>query len=181
VVTRHAWLSGREFIDGLTLGQVTPGPVIVTATFIGFKLGGLVGGAFATLCVLLPSAVLLFVLAPQIAGLRQSQAVSRVISGLLAGFLGMLLFVLWQLAVAGMTDPLTLAIAMGSIVALRFVPNPIWTVLGPWGSRFYSGDDLLRSGSREVGRNVEVLAGGVGVRVAAPTADAAGGHGGAGE
>lgn len=129
-VRQHAWVSAPEFVDGLTLGQVTPGPVIITATFIGYKLGGLAGALFSTLCVFLPSAVLLVVLAPEVQRLRRLRAVTRLIGGLLAAFIGMLLFVLWQVAGAGIVDLLTCAIALGSIVSLRLLPNPIWTVLG---------------------------------------------------
>ena len=129
-VTGHGWVTGPEFVDGLALGQVTPGPVIVTATFIGYRLGGLVGAMFATACVFLPSAVLLVVLAPQFERLRRLGAFNRLIRGLLAGFMGMLFFVLWQVAASGITDPLSFALALGSVVALRFKINPIWVVLG---------------------------------------------------
>jgi chromate transporter len=129
-VTAHSWVSRPEFIDGLAFSQVTPGPVIVTATFIGYKLGGFVGAAFATVCVILPSAVLLVALAPQFVRLRRITGMGRLVHGLLAAFMGMLLFVLWQVAAVGMTEPLTIALAIGAIVALRFKPNPIWIVLG---------------------------------------------------
>ncbi|MEW5701802.1 MAG: chromate efflux transporter [Candidatus Zixiibacteriota bacterium] len=130
VVTAYKWLSRPEFLDGLALGQITPGPVIITATFIGYKVGGVIGAVFATVCVILPSAVLLVVLAPQFVRLRRIDIMGRVVRGLLAAFIGMLLFVLWQVASVGMTEPLTLVLAIGSVIALRFVSNPIWVVLG---------------------------------------------------
>jgi chromate transporter len=128
-VTTHAWVSGSEFIDGLALSQVTPGPVIVTATFIGYKLGGAIGAIFATICVILPSAVLLIALAPQFTRLRRLKFMDPLIQGLLAAFMGMLLFVLWQVGSVAVTEPLTIVLALGSVVAILFGPNPVWIVL----------------------------------------------------
>ena len=129
-VTAHAWISGSEFIDGLAMSQVTPGPVIVTATFIGYKLGGVSGAVFATVCVILPSGVLMVVFAPQFARVRKFKLMGPLVQGLLAAFIGMLLYVLWQVASVGVNDPFTIALAIGSIVALRLKPNPVWIVLG---------------------------------------------------
>jgi chromate transporter len=130
VVADHGWLTPTEFLDGLALGQVTPGPVIVTATFIGYRLGGVPAALFATLCVFLPSAVLLVVLAPQFARLRRIHVVGSLVQGLLSAFIGMLFFVLWQVAKAAIVDPLTLGLTVASVAALWLRTNPAWIVLG---------------------------------------------------
>ena len=59
VVTRLGWLTTREFIDGIALGQVTPGPIIITATFVGYKIAGVAGAALSTLAVFFPSFLVL--------------------------------------------------------------------------------------------------------------------------
>ena len=129
VVTSHSWLSAKEFIDGLALGQITPGPVTITATFIGYHLGGLVGAVFATLCVYIPSALLLLLLAPQFARIRKFTAVQRAVKGLLAAFIAMLFFVLWQVASASLQDLPTVAMALIAFAALRLKVDPVWIIL----------------------------------------------------
>jgi chromate transporter len=62
VCTVHGWLSAREFIDGVALGQMTPGPVAITATFVGFKVMGLTGALIASICIFLPSFIMLLIL-----------------------------------------------------------------------------------------------------------------------
>ena len=130
VVTSHSWLSAKEFIDGLALGQITPGPVTITATFIGYRLGGLVGAVFATLCVYIPSALLLVLLAPQFALIRRYTAVQRAVRGLLAAFIAMLFFVLWQVANASLQDMATVAMALTALALLRLKTDPVWVILG---------------------------------------------------
>jgi chromate transporter len=129
VVATHAWLTAKEFIDGLALGQITPGPVTITATFIGYRLGGLAGAVFATLCIYVPSALLLLLLAPQFARVRTLTAVQRAVRGLLAAFISMLFFVLWQVASASLQDPATVAMALLAFAGLRAKVDPAWIIL----------------------------------------------------
>ena len=129
VVTSHSWLTAKEFIDGVALGQITPGPVTITATFIGYRLGGLPGAVFATLCVYIPSALLLVLLAPQFARVRGFTAVQRAVRGLLAAFIAMLLFVLWQVASASLHDLATMTMALVAFAVLRLRVDPVWVIL----------------------------------------------------
>jgi chromate transporter len=133
VVTAHSWLTAKEFIDGLALGQVTPGPVSITATFVGFRLAGVPGGLFATVCVWLPSAVLLVVLAPHFERIRRLRTVQCMVRGLLAAFIAMLFLVLWQVATASITDPATVLMSVGALLLLRLKVSPAWVVLGAMG------------------------------------------------
>jgi chromate transporter len=133
VVTAHAWLTAKEFIDGLALGQVTPGPVSITATFIGYRLAGAPGGLFATVAVWLPSAVLLTVLAPHFHHIRKLRSVQCMVRGLLAAFIAMLFLVLWQVATASITDPATTSMSVAALLLLRLKVNPLWIVLGVMG------------------------------------------------
>ena len=115
----HAWLTPQEFIDGLALGQITPGPVIITATFIGYRAAGLTGAVVASIFVFLPSALLLTVLAPHFARFRDAAVVRSAVRGLLAAFVAMLLFVLARVAVSAFADLRALPIAVAAFVALR--------------------------------------------------------------
>jgi len=126
----HAWLTTKEFIDGLALGQITPGPVIITATFIGYKVGGVLGSAFATVCIFLPSSLLLVLLAPHFARLRHLAVVQSAVSGLLAAFIAMLLHVLADVARSALVGPLEVGLAAAAVVALRLRVNVIWVVVG---------------------------------------------------
>jgi chromate transporter len=126
----HAWLSPKEFIDGLALGQITPGPVIITATFIGYKVAGAIGSLFATICIFLPSSLLLTLMAPHFARLRHLRVVQSAVSGLLAAFIAMLLHVLAQVAKSAFLGPWDIALAVAAVVALRLRVDVLWVVLG---------------------------------------------------
>lgn len=119
VVNRLGWLTTSEFIDGVALGQVTPGPVLITATFIGYKVDGLAGAVTSTIAVFLPSFLVLVGLAPHFDRLKRLHTVQTMIRGVLAGFIGLLLFILYQFARASLVDWKTWALAIGAFVALR--------------------------------------------------------------
>ena len=125
-----AWLTSKEFIDGLALGQITPGPVSITATFIGYRVGGILGAVFATVCIFLPSSLLLVLLAPHFARLRHIAVVQDAVSGLLAAFIAMLLHVLAEVAKSAFLGPWDIALAVAAIAALRLRVNVVWVVLG---------------------------------------------------
>ena len=124
-----AWLTSKEFIDGLALGQITPGPVSITATFIGYRVGGILGAFFATVCIFLPSSLLLVLLAPHFARLRSLRTVQDAVGGLLAAFIAMLLHVLAEVARSAFLGPWDVALAAAAIVALRLRVNVVWVVL----------------------------------------------------
>jgi chromate transporter len=124
-----AWLTPKEFIDGLALGQITPGPVSITATFIGYRVGGFLGATFATVCIFLPSSLLLVLLAPHYARLRHLRVVQDAVNGLLAAFIAMLLHVLWAVAKSAFLGPWDVALAATAIAVLLLRVNVVWVVL----------------------------------------------------
>jgi chromate transporter len=124
-----AWLTPKEFIDGLALGQITPGPVSITATFIGYRVGGVQDAAFATVCIFLPSSLLLVLLAPHFARLQHLRTVQDAVGGLLAAFIAMLLHVLAEVARSAFLGPWDVALAVAAIAALRLRVNVVWVVL----------------------------------------------------
>ena len=120
VVTRLGWLTTREFIDGIALGQVTPGPIVITATFVGYKMGGVVGAVLSTLAVFFPSFLVLVGTVPHYDRIKRLPAVQWMIKGVLAGFIALLVFVLWQFGRASLVDWKTWAVAAAAFLVLHW-------------------------------------------------------------
>lgn len=93
VIDAHHWLSTKEFVDGIAMGQVTPGPAFITATFIGYRVAGVIGAITATIAVFIPSVTAIILLADLHARIQNHPATRAVIKGLQAGFIGLILSV----------------------------------------------------------------------------------------
>lgn len=130
VVSVRAWMDPATFMDGIALGQVTPGPIVITATFVGYQVAGLSGALVATVAVFSPSFLALLASAPFLDRLERSILVGRAIRGVLASFVGLLAAVLVHLAVMAEWDVATAAIAVAAFVGLRLGVNVVWVVLG---------------------------------------------------
>ncbi len=130
-VVRFGWLTDQQLIDAVAIGQVTPGPVFTTATFIGYVLGDLPGALLATLGIFLPSFVFVALSNPLIPRMRDSAWVSGLLDGVNVASLGLMAAVTWQLSRASLIDPLTLLIAVVSLGLLtRFKVNSTWLIAG---------------------------------------------------
>lgn len=130
LVERLGWLTERQLLDAVAVGQVTPGPVFTTATFIGYVLGGGAGAAVATTGIFLPAFVFVALSGPLVPRLRRSPTAGAVLDGVNVASLALMAVVSWQLARAALVDPLTLALAAGSaFLLLRFRVNSAWLVL----------------------------------------------------
>ncbi len=131
LVVRLGWLTDRQLLDAVAIGQVTPGPVFTTATFIGYLLGGLRGGLVATLGIFLPSFLFVAVSNPLIPRIRRSAWAGSLLDGVNAASLGLMAAVTWQLARASLTDPLSIGIGLFSLaLLLRFRANSTWLIAG---------------------------------------------------
>lgn len=131
LVERTAWLTDRELLDAIAVGQLTPGPVLTTATFIGYLLAGVPGALLATLGIFLPS--FLFVLAsnPLIPRLRRSAWAAGFLDGANAASVALMAVVTWQLGRAALVDRVTIGLAVAAAILLfRFRANSAWLVLG---------------------------------------------------
>jgi chromate transporter len=104
VVDRFGWVSTREFIDGIALGQVTPGPIVITATFVGYKVGGLLGALLGTIAVFFPSFLVVTTLAPHYERIKRSRQIQLMVRGILAAFIGLLLFVGYRFGEVALVD-----------------------------------------------------------------------------
>jgi chromate transporter len=130
-VVRFGWLTEPQLIDAIAIGQVTPGPLFTTATFIGFILGGTPGALLATLGIFLPSFIFVAISNPLIPKVRNSTWISGLLDGVNGASLGLMAAVTWQLGRASLTDPLTILIAIISFLLLtRFKVNSTWLIIG---------------------------------------------------
>ena len=130
-VVRLGWLSDQQVMAAVTVGQVTPGPLFTTATFIGFVLGGMPGALLATLGIFLPSFVFVALSNPLIPRLRRSPWAGGFLNGVNVASLALMAAVTWQLGRAALTDPLTVALALVSLGLLsRFAINATWLMAG---------------------------------------------------
>lgn len=131
LVTRFGWLTEQQLLDAVAVGQVTPGPVFTTATFIGYILAGVPGALVATLGIFLPSFIFVAISNPLIPRLRRSTWAGGMLDGVNAASLGLMAGVTWQLGQSSLIDPLTIALALLSAILLfRFRVNSTWLILG---------------------------------------------------
>ncbi len=131
LVVRLGWLTDAQLINAIAIGQVTPGPVFTTATFIGYQLGALPGAVLATLGIFLPSFILVALTNRFIPRLRQSPWLSALLDGVNAASLGLMVAVTWQIAQSSFVDLWTAGIALAALVLLlRFKVNSTWLIFG---------------------------------------------------
>ncbi|GIV67978.1 chromate efflux transporter [Caldilinea sp.] len=130
-VVRLGWLSDQQLLDAIAIGQVTPGPVFTTATFVGFVLGGTPGALVATLGIFLPAFVFVALSSPFIPQLRSSTWFGALLDGVNVASLGLMAAVTVELSRASLIDPLTIGIALVSTgLLIRYKINSTWLVLG---------------------------------------------------
>ena len=126
-VERLGWLTDRQLLDAVAVGQVTPGPVFTTAAFIGFLLAGWTGAVLATVAIFLPSFVFVAASRPLLPRLRGSRRAAAFLDGVNVAALGLMAAVTWQLGRAAVVDPLTAALALAAAVLLvRTRVNSVW-------------------------------------------------------
>ncbi len=136
------WLSNSQLLDAVAVGQITPGPVFTTATFIGYLLGGVPGAIVATLGIFLPSFVFVSISGPLIPHIRRSPLAGAFLDGVNVGAWALMVAVTYYLGRDAIVDWVTFALAIVSAIALlRFRVNSTWLVLaggaiglalGPW-------------------------------------------------
>jgi chromate transporter len=130
LVARLHWLSSAQLLDAIAVGQVTPGPVFTTATFIGFVLGGPTGSVIATIGMFLPAFLFVAISGPLVKGLRLSPLSGAFLDGVNVASLALMAVVIWELGRTAIVDGVTLGVALASAVILfRYRVNSLWLVL----------------------------------------------------
>lgn len=130
-VEKLGWLTQQQLIDAIAIGQVTPGPVFTSATFIGYILGGLTGAVIATVGIFLPSFIFVAMSNPLIPKIRNSLWAGSFLDGVNVASLGLMAGVTWLLGRGSFPDLITAAIGVISLVLLlKFKINSTWLILG---------------------------------------------------
>ena len=131
LVDVHHWLSQTQLLDAIAVGQFTPGPVLSTATFIGYVILGVPGALVSTLGIFLPSFVFVLITGPIIPRLRKSPLASGFLDGVNAASLGLMAAVCITLGMSTFTSPgAWIIFALSAAILLRWNPNPVWIVVG---------------------------------------------------
>ncbi len=118
IVTLNGWMTNGTFMDGIALGQLTPGPIVITATFVGYMVHGLTGAVVATVSIFAPSFFMVVTLSPIFDRLSSTPHVAAAIDGILASFVGLLLFVLITFFVAVPWEAVRTIMGLGALAAL---------------------------------------------------------------
>lgn len=131
LVSRLGWLTDQQLLDAIAIGQVTPGPVFTTATFIGYVLAGIPGGVLATLGIFLPSFIFVAFSSRIIPRLRNWPLTASILDGVNVASLGLMAAVTWELGRSSLIDPLTICLSLiTALLLIRYKVNSTWLIFG---------------------------------------------------
>jgi chromate transporter len=135
LVERYHWMTEQQLLDAIAVGQVTPGPVFTTATFIGYVTSGPMGALVATVGIFIPAFIFVAISAPFLPRLRNSPIAGAFLDGLNVASLALMAFVTWELGKAALfpphgTDAVAAALAVAALVAITWGKiNSAWVVI----------------------------------------------------
>jgi chromate transporter len=127
VVDQYHWLSNREFLDSVAIGMISPGPVVITATFVGYLLNGITGAIAATAGIFLPPVLFTILATPILLRFHKHPRVAGFLRGVGVTVVGVLAGTTWLVGKEAIGDWLTLAVGAGSLLAITFwkkLPEP---------------------------------------------------------
>jgi chromate transporter len=140
VVDSHHWLTHQEFVDATALGQITPGPILITAAFIGYRVAGTIGAIVATISIFLPSFLMMVVAGSSLVRFHTNTIVQSFLRGVTPAVVGLLVAAGISIGRAGIHSWIGLLIAIiAGAILIRFRPNAIWVILGAGLFRFVVG------------------------------------------
>ncbi len=126
VVEQHGWLSSEEFYNAIAFGQVTPGPILISAAYVGFAHTGVVGAAMATLAIFLPSALLMVLVGALYQSISHIHVVNKAIAGIRPVVIALILFSVFLVMKATPLDVFTFVSLTGSFVLISFLKVSFW-------------------------------------------------------
>jgi chromate transporter len=129
IVNVRGWMDSKTFMDGIALGQVTPGPIVITSTFVGYMLYGLAGAIVASTAIFTPSFLMVIFVTPVFDRLKASAYFSGATKGILASFVGLLFFVSMKFAMAVPWDAMRVLVGVAAFVALYRKVDILYVVL----------------------------------------------------
>lgn len=129
IVEVRSWMDAQTFLNGIALGQITPGPIVITATFVGYILYGSLGAIVATVGVFVPSFVIVNGITPYFDKLKRSSYVASAIHAILCSFVGLLLAVTFRFGSNISWDIPRVLLAIAAFIALRLKVEIVWIVL----------------------------------------------------
>ncbi len=129
IVEVRNWLNGQTFMNGIILGQVTPGPIVITATFVGYLLDGVFGAIIATIGIFMPSFLLVVGISPYYNRFRSSPYFNKIINGVLCSFVGLLLAVTIRFGLDTPWDIRHVLLGIGAFIALYLKVDILWVVV----------------------------------------------------
>jgi len=118
IVINRGWLDSKTFMDGIALGQITPGPIVITATFVGYLVYGITGAFVATIAVFAPSFFMVIIIAPFFDRLKNSIYFMKAIDGIFASFVGLLLYVCIKFSMGIPWDIVRILLGLAALAAL---------------------------------------------------------------
>ncbi|MFN2492553.1 MAG: chromate transporter [Pyrinomonadaceae bacterium] len=140
VVDSYHWLTHQEFVDATALGQITPGPVLITATFIGYRAAGTLGALVATISIFFPSFLMTVIAGSSLARFHSNRIVQSFLKGVTPAVVGVLVAAGISVGRAGIHSWVGMLIAIiAGVILVKFRPNPIWVILGAGLIRFVAG------------------------------------------
>jgi len=128
IVNNRGWLDSKTFMDGIALGQITPGPIIITATFVGYLVYGILGAFVATIAIFTPSFFMVITVAPFFDRLKKSIYFTKAIDGIFASFVGLLLYVCIKFTIVVPWDIIRVMLCLAALTALLRKVNILYIV-----------------------------------------------------
>jgi len=130
LVEEYQWLTDQQLLDAVTVGQITPGPVFTTATFIGYLLAGVPGALLATVGIFLPAFVFVAMSAWLVPRMRRSKVFGGFLDGVNVASIALIAWVTVGIGRSAIVDVPTIALfAVSSFLLLRFKINSVWLIL----------------------------------------------------
>ncbi len=118
IVEGHQWVTHKEFIDAIAMGQITPGPILISATFIGFKVAGIPGAVLATIGIFAPPAMIMLVCTQFLQSIKSSSHVKAALKGVRCGVIGMIAAAAYVVTMSAEINLVTIMIFILSMFAL---------------------------------------------------------------